>query len=279
MKSVRKDIMLAKPFQEQHVSRWPKKVYAQPKFRGQRGWFDVNRRCPELISSFGIPFQFQEHLISALMELPQVFYDGELYNHSMGQEQITSICNRTVQRHPKSDQIEYHIFDLKIANTPQSYRLQALMGLASMIPSDSPIKICPTELILLTDWQQYATKWLDQGYEGLILRHPDGRYVSMSRKWMLKFKPTEKDEYLIIDIIEAKAVMGVHTGLVGSFLVRSADSSVSFYVGAGKLAHSRRKEIMLNKQKYLGKLLIVKHEPITTNTGIPICAVAVNLIA
>jgi hypothetical protein len=94
---------------------------------------------------------------------------------------------------------------------------------------------------------------------------------------MLKYKPTEIDEYLIVGVEEAISQEGVPKGMVGSFIVKPRDSEDTFSVGAGKLNHTERVLIWKHKERYPGLTLIVKQGKILTTNGIPTCAVAVEV--
>ena len=94
---------------------------------------------------------------------------------------------------------------------------------------------------------------------------------------MLKFKPTEEDEYTIATVTEAISEEGFPKGMVGAFHVYGDDNTV-FGVGAGKLTRSERVRYWKNASDLTGKKLKVKHEKIKTVNGIPICAVAVEVI-
>jgi hypothetical protein len=91
---------------------------------------------------------------------------------------------------------------------------------------------------------------------------------------MLKFKPTEKDEYIVVGVKEGT---GWAEGMLGSFLVRGDDGTV-FAVGTGpELTKPKRIEYWKIRDTLPGNILIVKHEKIKTTGGIPICTSAYEL--
>lgn len=93
---------------------------------------------------------------------------------------------------------------------------------------------------------------------------------------MLKYKPTEIDEYLIIGVEEAISLAQEPLGMIGSFLVQG-DDGMEFKVGAGKLTHGQRREYFKVKETLIGKTLVTKQGKIITTEGIPTCAVAVEI--
>ena len=93
---------------------------------------------------------------------------------------------------------------------------------------------------------------------------------------MLKYKPTETDEYIIIGVEEAISKDGIPKGMVGSFLVQG-DDEITFKVGAGKLKHNIRRHYWFIQSTIIGKTLVVKQGKIKTTEGKPTCAVAIKI--
>jgi ATP-dependent DNA ligase len=140
-----------------------------------------------------------------------------------------------------------------------------------------PLKVVYPELTNQKEWMDTAYQYIQEGYEGAILRSLRNEWLPKRTVEMLKFKPTEIDEYIILGINEAIDKYGSLKGMAGSFTVKPLDHSQSFDVGAGKLTHPERKVIWQNRGEFIGSTLIVKHEPVTTSGGVPICAVAVKI--
>jgi ATP-dependent DNA ligase len=128
-------------------------------------------------------------------------------------------------------------------------------------------------------WMELSDQFLAAGYEGSVLRNPHfpEYYAGRTVKQMLKYKPTEIDEYIIIGVKEAISQTGELKGMVGSFIVKPRDSEDTFPVGAGKLTHGVRKYYWLMAKTLPGKTLIVKQGKIKTTNGFPTCAVAVEV--
>ncbi len=121
-------------------------------------------------------------------------------------------------------------------------------------------------------------EYTQAGYEGAIFRSPLHSYEEKRSKGMLKFKPTESDTYRILGISEAISKEGNPKAMIGSFQV-SGDDGTEFSVGAGKLSHLERERLWKDRESLIGKKLLVKHEMIKTKGGIPLCAVAVEVVA
>ena len=269
----REGVMLAYPLDSGRVSRLGSYFFVQPKFKGERCRVEWFHGEPILLSSYGNEFRFLNHITEALKRVKRKLpFDGEIYKHGWNQGRINSAANRKVKRNEDSTQLEFHIFDTQESGI-QDERFNFLNLKLSwpLIPAE-------TVLIQSNRWQDYAQKYIEQGYEGIVLRSPIGLYSTKRSTALLKFKPTEVDEYTIFDVLEAVDKNGEKKNTLGSFLVKAKDEETTFKVGAGKLKHSEREELWKRKESLIGKTLEVKHELTKTEKGIPDCAVAVRVI-
>lgn len=114
--------------------------------------------------------------------------DGELYNKEMTLPEINSAVRTYVKFNPESLRICYYIFDLDWPATPRPVvedRHEMLVRAYTAYTSDHPYSY----LQLVPKWQVFSYQQaindmksaIEQGYEGLILRHP-GRGVTDPKK-------------------------------------------------------------------------------------------------
>ncbi len=218
--SKRRDILLAHTVEEKYLDRFPQRFFAQRKLRGRRcrvRWVDST---PILLSSEGNIIHFMEHIQGALLGLPMLPWDGELYVHDWSQEKINGVTKRSVNRHEESWSVEYHIFDL-IVDATQEQRLKGLDAFTLLFP----LVQIETHTISRDQWLPMLSEFLAEGYEGIILRHPEGKYISQSPAYrspqMLKYKPSETDTYRIVGVTEGE---GWAAGMLGAFVVVGEDA-------------------------------------------------------
>ena len=271
----RSGIMLAHPVTPRRISQiWDETygVIAQPKLNGERCWVEWYGDEPYLISSYGNQFNLP-HITQALKDqnFKKIRFDGELYSHGLSFEQIHSICSTSRKDlHPDYKSISFNIFDYKSGST-QSSRTVFINSLHFNFPLT---RVESYFILTKGDWEPLCLSFVDQGYEGIILRGVNGAYSEDRSPYLLKFKPTEKDTYKILSVNEGE---GWCEGMLGSFTV-SGDDNTPFDVGTGKLlTKPRRKALWDIKECLPGKNLIVKHEKLTTRRGIPKCAVALEI--
>lgn len=278
----REGIMLAYPVDGGRLSRLGKEFIIQPKLNGERVIVEWFAGEPVFISSYGNERKFLDHITDQLKAIARTFgeipFDGEIYNHDWTREQIDSALRRTVNKSSVVAGLEYHIFDIRTSEACIQ-RVSFLKSLekAGYVQDSSPVKLVPSFLARQDNWHTGASQFITQGYEGAILRRIDAPWEAKRTVNMLKFKPTEEDEYDILDINEAIDKYGHPKGMVGSFSVKAPDVDESFKVSAGKMKHERRIEIWRMRHHFIGKKLVVKHEKFQTSGGVPICAVAVDI--
>jgi len=278
----REGVMLAYPGDEGRIRRLGDRVFAQPKFKGERSRVEWFKDEPYLLSSYGNEFNQLPHInafIKNSPELKDIPLDGELYIHGKpfdGKDGIHSICARRTNKHSFSDTMQFHIFDIQWEDQSQWFRINALKHLEEDGILRHPVIAAKTKIIETADWLNQMNKWVNDGYEGIILRSPIAPYFMKRDVCLIKIKPTEIDEYKIIEVTEAIDKHGVPKGTTGSFLVEDREG-LQFYVGAGKLKHAERDAIWEDRAVIANRTLVVKHEPEVTKGGVPVCAVAVKI--
>lgn len=279
---VRENIMLANPLTQRKLASLGDIVLAQRKLRGERCRVQWYNDEPVLITSYGNEFRFLTKIKEALIKHSKDFsiqipFDGEIYRHGWSQEQINSAANRGVNYNPDCEDLEYHIFDIQDPFADQVSRLSALSVAAGYF--NGPLHIVQTQRIQSIDWMDFLVQYVEEGYEGIILRDMTSKYIGLGgdakrSNGMLKYKPHEKDKYLIIALKEGT---GWCEGMLGSFEVQGRDGTV-FSVGTGpELTKDKRIKYWQIRDQIIGKYLTVKHEPIRTVGGIPVCTVAYQL--
>jgi len=237
----RSGIMLAVPFEEQRLQKWNDTVIVQPKLDGERCRGIVGLE-PILVSSEGEIKNFAcPHLVQALREIffslgRDLELDGELYIHGESHPEIHSIVSRTTNLHPLYYTIEYHVFDLIDETKSQLHRLKELKNISLIFPSC--IKLVPSiPAENLGDVREIFSRYISDGYEGIIIRHCDMPYVRKRSTFMMKFKPKKEDEYEIIGYVEGT---GKYLGTIGAILCRG-DDGTTFEVGSFSINDSERK--------------------------------------
>lgn len=252
-----------------------KRLIVQRKLNGERCRVEWFHGEPVLISSYGNIFNLP-HIKEALIlsNNPQEPWDGELYRHGWPREKIHSVCSTSRKEpHLEHNQLQFHIFDVQREDLQYWERWAILKYYTFIYPT---IQIVETEIIPFDFWLQKTESYLSEGYEGIIIRNPLGFYQKKHVSTILKFKPTEQDEYEIISVIEAISEEGESLSMIGAFWVKG-DDGAPFKVSAGKLKHDKRRHYWFIQSTLPGKTLIVKHELLKTSNDIPVSCIAIEV--
>jgi ATP-dependent DNA ligase len=284
----RSNIQLCYPFSEERLlnqgrlrSVWHKPYIYQDKFNGERGRALVESKRVLLFSSTGELITTLPHLNKQLQRYPEGEYDGELYHHGWSFSRIHSAISTEMSIHPDAPRINYHIFDV-INDQPQGDRIMYLSDIWSSFKHLTPnIKqVCSMAAWTLDDIMTLYNGSIAAGYEGFVVKDISSTYVKKdpayrSPYWM-KFKPKKRDIYPILAIEEAISQHGEPLKMVGSFLCSDSEGN-TFSVGAGKLTHLQRKEILHSGLKE-NSFLLIEFQTLSDAKGVPHFSRAVQLI-
>ena len=251
----RSGIMLAYPYEQRRLMdpkfKWTFPVIVQPKLDGER--------CRALRDENGNVRLFsstEEEIISVphiVEELQQTWdrqpgrehileLDGELYLHGLDFNEIHSIVSRRKELHPDYSTMQYHIFDI-IPHAEEMTQMRRSSIVSQLFPDSSVIKIVRSSVAASVEVAEaHLETYEDQGYEGVIIRHPELKYVRKRSTHMLKFKPKKSDTYPLLDVIEAVSKDGQPLEMAGT-LVLGESSAEAFEVGCGKLTHPERRHL------------------------------------
>lgn len=283
--SKRTGIMLAYPFEEKRLAKWKPPYFVQPKFDGDRCRAEPMAGGYLLLSSeenvfYSVPhinkaleFLWSEHLLP--YPFPEL--DGELYWHGKTWEEIHSIASRTVNLHPDHENVRFHIFDLANGK-PQFDRLFKLNDLKGQIAVyDLPIEITPTYYCeSFDDVMRRYDQILEDGYEGIVVRHSDAPYIRKRSIYMMKFKPKKEDLYKITGYKEEVSIHGELKGRLGAFICVGSDGN-EFSVGSG-LTDDQRAQYWKNRELLPGCICRVAYQHITSGKKVPRFPVFIEVI-
>jgi len=264
--------MLANKFTKK-FSKYP--VNVSPKIDGCRCLATLERShttsvddvklCSRTTREFFFLNTIREHLLYILDEVKLPSVDGELYNHSLPFTQITSIVRQTLKKNEQDNLLEYWIFDIpddKITYTDRVLALQEAENIYNQkVPKSEErvLKFIYSEIAnSLDDVKNLHDFYIDNGYEGAIIRIPNSKYEFSRSKNLLKYKEFEDTEFKVVDAIGGK---GLDKGAV-VFVCETGEGKRFNVRPRGTIA--KRRWQLDNKNIYIGKMLTVRYQ----NTGI-----------
>lgn len=191
--------------------------------------------------------------------------DGEIYLPGHTVNEINHFVKDP--RCKENKLLQFWCYDLAIENTIQRTRNDILMNslydyLVTFLSKNSHLNnedrlvILPSYCIKNdTDATVYRNKFIDLGFEGLIMRNPDAEYQYGKRNLsMIKYKKSTDGKFTIIDIYPE----GIKRSNIPLFLCKNDinDSTFECHVGG---SHAYQESILQNKQDYIGKQMYVEY--------------------
>ena len=258
--------MLAKNFKDEERKIDWSNCYIQPKLDGQRCLAICTKEGNvTLLSRDGVDIQkahgSMQHIISELSLIKQdVILDGELYVHSE-EDNFQDIMKAIKKYRPGvSELVKYHVYD-RISPLPFKERtVRTYIKELSSCKEVSTYEVTNKDMMI-----KYHEIFLKDGYEGSIIRHSNEGYKLNGRSTsLLKYKDFQDSDYLIIDVIPAEN--RPEWGMI------VCQSEFGTFNATPKMSHEKRKEILLNKDEYIGKTAVITHFGFTDN-GLPRIAV------
>lgn len=181
--------------QDGHKAKIPFPVDVQRKYDGLR-CMRIFANGQQKLLSRGNKFYNVNHIEEELLKIfpENEMTDGELYIHGVSLQQINSLVKKS---QTESIKIEYHIYDIPGKGTWSERK-----NLIKNIKNSDKIKIVETFTAnSMEDIIRLHDQFILEGYEGAIIRLPDGLYEFGKRsKSLLKWKNFEDKEFQIVGI-------------------------------------------------------------------------------
>lgn len=153
----------------------------------------------QFLSSGGKPYNALTHLTDIIRgnyKGPDIILDGELYCHGMTLGKINSAVKALK---PSTSRIKFYVFDMPKLKATQSIRTEYVKKIVNDISNsyfpilENKIVYNEEEIIIHHD------QWVSEGYEGAMLKDPDGIYQPGQRSsYWNKVKMFDDDEFKVI---------------------------------------------------------------------------------
>jgi DNA ligase-1 len=237
--------------------------FVQRKFDGTRcvgmpnkGLFSRNRkRYPHL-----------EHILEELNRLPETFVlDGELYSDELTFQEIVGLVKRETLKKgddEKQKKIKFHVYDMIRDDMTYDARRTNLLLMFRQYKFKYIVPVA-TELCESEDkMKEMHSKYVAEGYEGIMLRNKGGAYKGSRSADLQKFKEFFDAEYEIVNYEEGK---GLEEGCV-IWTCKTPDGKTFSCRPRG--TREERTELYLNGDDYIGKMLTIRYQEMT-DSNIP----------
>ena len=235
--------MLANTLTPDNV-RFP--CFVQPKLNGIRCFWDGQTAW----TRGGKHHKPHVHRLLAALPAIDGLYDGELVCRT---GDLLETVQSAVMGEGETSKLHFRIFDVA---TPEPLRFRDRLDMIHGVAIETTLVRTPATLESMMD------RFIEEGYEGLIARNPNGSYQEARTNDLLKYKRWHDAEFPITDVVEAS---GKDAG-TAVFVCSVANGKLFGVVPAG--TREDRQAIWLNRQKWVGRFYTVKFHCVTSH-GMP----------
>ncbi len=190
--------------------------------------------------------------------LPKRPLDGELWIARGTFERLSGIVRKDVPDDNEWRQVRYMIFELPGAPGTFRERAEAIREIARQANTPWLREIEQFSVVDRNSLKKRLREIVKAGGEGLMLHRADAIYATGRSDTLLKMKPWEDAEAVVIGHIPGK---GRYAGMLGALRVRTADGR-EFSLGTGFTDAQRR------EPPALGATVTYRYSDLT-NTGMP----------
>lgn len=267
--------MLAHSFDEQgHKIEYP--AFVQPKFDGHRCIAVVKDGKATLWTRTRKPITGLPHIIKDIESMcfqalvKNIVLDGELYNHAYKEnfEDLTSFI-RNPEPKEGYEVVEFHVYDA-VSDKLQVDRSLDVLGLIS--PYDrrggrynSIVCVKTITVKNIKELKDAMELFLEQGYEGLMVRNMKAKYENKRSYDLQKYKEFMDAEFQVTGVEEGRGKLAGHAILV---CVTAPPIGVEFRVKLkGKTAELAK--IFKEPKSVINRMLTVKFQGWTKKNKVP----------
>jgi ATP-dependent DNA ligase len=204
----------------------------------------------------------------------EVIFDGELFIPNVAFKDLNGVLKSKpvdidtlsgkakdkAEKHERLlGKVQFNIFDI-VTDEPFSQRISHLK-IAFIGSKYKYLKEVDTRYVLTQEESDAAHKLFNNTYEGSMIRKPDGKYEHKRSKSLVKRKEFIDEEFEIVDVVPAEREPDL-----GLYVCQTTDGT-RFNV-TPKCTKKEKREILKNKDNFVGKKLTVKYQEKFEN-GIP----------
>jgi DNA ligase 1 len=274
------DVQLANKYLEKMNSKDVKNApffWASPKLDGLRCFYKKGH----LLTRNGHEILGFDHIIRELEKADAEFFDGELYSDTIDFQEIQGavMSNKNIDPERKN-QIYYNVFAMgrkSFKNTTDMVEALREVSTRSNFKGQF-VKFVPYQKVNnnLNDITALCAVFMNMGYEGVMLRHPEKWYEWKRSNALMKFKLFREEDFKVVGFYEGQKGTKLE-GQLGGIIVEgpvaieeggTKKSTIRSECGSGfKEKNGERLEIWKNQNKYLGKTAEIKFQGLTDDNS------------
>lgn len=186
-----------------------KRVAIQRKFDGTRRLAHYRYGLVKMYTRSGDISTTLPHIEKQIAEMckfhgiDEIWFDGEAYSHEISFNKVNGITRKgakTPEDRANTLLIKYFIYDtISPECYTERYKVIQKMKHDHLVPVETEFIIAETELL-----KEKFGEYVDQGYEGLMIRRLGEGYEHKRSKHLLKYKAFEDAEFVCINVEPTK---------------------------------------------------------------------------
>ena len=207
------------------------------------------------------------------------YCDGELFSKFIPFQQIQGIVMK--DDHPDKGALKFNMFAVvgkDITSTQEMYEVMSIPESPIAIIEKFGVYISPLEPVIIenktSEIMAMCNKYMDDGFEGAMLRSADEHYHYGRSKDLLKVKLFLEDDFVVTDVLEGTGrLIGKLGGLVltndkeiisisVSDNKKFAKGFINSSVGSG-FSDAQREDLWKRRESLIGKLANIKYQGLT----------------
>jgi hypothetical protein len=217
----------------------------------------------------------------------ELIYDGELYMHNKTLNYIRASIPIVNDRGTISkttnppERVQFWTFDLSISNTSQLERTKILESVYNKYFLGIGIVRLVKSQLVYSDKEalEYADMYIDEGFEGGILRNLDAEYAFGKRSSnMMKLKKWYYTKCTILDIILKNVVTVNNTDRTYISVLLKNDVNSETFECTPEGNEDYRIELLNTKDNLIGKLANIKFRERSGIKKVPFQSILINII-
>ena len=233
------------------------KVYSiEPKYDGLRSIAVIKGRSVTLLSRNGLEFTSSDHLKEPLLKLAagrDMFFDGELINGN-----FNSSSSAVRRKNQTNSDTQFYIFDRLEADewggtTREHAHRRTLLEQDFQGYSGDLLQLVPQYRVNPEEFMRYYNMFLDKGYEGAMVKDPQGLYRFRKHKDWVKIKPVNDLDLQVESLIQGE---GKYHNMLGAAVVKFRGKRVN--VGSG-FSDEQRQQFWADPSLIKGKVIEVQY--------------------
>jgi len=228
--------------------------YVQRKYDGHRCLITMHNGAAIAYSRGGKKITSIAHILDEIVAADRLqegeTLDGELYIHGMALQDIGSLVRTQKNQSPE---LIYHCYDF-ISSESFIKRLGKIRKIFTRMKYSRSIStVYASDESTIVSW--FKT-FRNEGYEGAIVRWGENGYEDGKRtKYLMKVKEVIRAEFKVINVLSS--VDGL-----ARLICKCKGGEFAVYAHG---THVRKREVLINKEKYIGKYISVEFASYTNS--------------